>query len=234
MKTQVNQFSILLLATLFISLLSSFLQVLVFEYFGIETHSNYIINGLITQVLVFIGGGLLYLKLTGQKLFDTVAINKPHTKGLLITLTLFLTAMLLSYLCSMINLWLTDFEYLKTAVLKNEAIVALQAELIASYKGFEVIYALAFFAVLPAIAEEFLFRGLLQKIMIDWTKSVFWGIILTAICFSIMHFQIQSVLPIFTVGVILGYAYYRLNNIWYPIIIHFLYNAIQVLIVNLG
>ncbi|MFD1551499.1 hypothetical protein DNU06_03655 [Putridiphycobacter roseus] len=234
MTAYFNQFSVLLLSTIFISLVSGLLQIFLVDFFEVDITSNYIVNGLITQIFVFIGGGLLYLKLTAQSFYSVIQIKSINLKGLLTALGLFIVAIALSNILSVFNAWAVDFDYFKDALNRNEEIVALQTKLINSFEGVEIIYAVAFFGVLPAVAEEFLFRGLLQKIMVDWTKSVYIGITLTALCFAILHFQIQSVLPIFGVGLILGYTYDKLNNIWYPIIIHFLYNSLQVLMLNYG
>jgi membrane protease YdiL (CAAX protease family) len=44
-------------------------------------------------------------------------------------------------------------------------------------------------AILPAIGEEFLFRGVLQKLFISWTRNNHAGVILEAFIFSFLHFQ---------------------------------------------
>lgn len=83
-------------------------------------------------------------------------------------------------------------------------------------------------AFLPAIGEEFLFRGVLQKILTNWTKNVHWGIWITAVLFSAFHFQFFGFLPRLLLGVIFGYLLIWSGSLWFPIIAHFVNNAAAV------
>ncbi|MCG8412386.1 MAG: CPBP family intramembrane metalloprotease [Bacteroidales bacterium] len=84
-------------------------------------------------------------------------------------------------------------------------------------------------AVLPAIGEELIFRGIFQKLFIEWTKSIYWGIILSAFLFSFIHFQFYGFLPRFMLGLLFGYLFYRSGSIWIPILAHFVNNSLAVL-----
>ena len=83
--------------------------------------------------------------------------------------------------------------------------------------------------VIAAVGEELIFRGLLQKLMYDLVKNVHVAIIITAILFSAFHFQFFSFLPRLVLGIILGYLMYMGRSIWYPIIAHFVNNAMGVI-----
>lgn len=83
-------------------------------------------------------------------------------------------------------------------------------------------------AVIPAIGEELLFRGVLQRIFVEWTKNVHWGIIITAILFSAFHFQFYGFLPRMLLGILLGYLMVYGKSIWFPIFAHFANNAFAV------
>ena len=83
-------------------------------------------------------------------------------------------------------------------------------------------------AVIPAIGEELLFRGVLQKIFINWTKNVFLGVLITSIAFALLHFQFLSVLPRFVLGMVLGYMFVWTRSLWMPILAHFVNNALAV------
>ncbi|MCX6232512.1 MAG: CPBP family intramembrane metalloprotease [Bacteroidetes bacterium] len=84
-------------------------------------------------------------------------------------------------------------------------------------------------ALLPALGEEFMFRGVLQKLFKDWTAKVHIAIFITAFLFSAMHLQFFGFIPRFVLGLILGYLYYFSNNLWVPIAAHFLNNATAVI-----
>jgi membrane protease YdiL (CAAX protease family) len=83
-------------------------------------------------------------------------------------------------------------------------------------------------ALLPAIGEELLFRGLLQKQFAELSKNHHVGIWLAAFLFSFMHFQFFGFIPRLILGVLLGYIYYFSKSLWLPILAHFTNNALAV------
>jgi len=83
--------------------------------------------------------------------------------------------------------------------------------------------------VIAAVGEELIFRGLLQRLMIDMVKNVHLAIIITALLFSAFHFQFYSFLPRFVLGLVLGYLMFYGRSIWYPILAHFVNNAMGVI-----
>ncbi|PZX64451.1 CPBP family intramembrane glutamic endopeptidase [Hydrotalea sandarakina] len=83
-------------------------------------------------------------------------------------------------------------------------------------------------AIAPAIFEETFFRGGMQNILVQWTKSAAAGIIITSIIFSAAHTSYYGFLPRFGLGIILGYIYYYGKNIWLNILLHFLNNGFAV------
>ena len=80
-------------------------------------------------------------------------------------------------------------------------------------------------ALLPALGEELLFRGIIQRIFIDWTKNIHIGIIIAAILFSTFHFQFYGFIPRMLIGIYLGYLFVWSKNIWVPVMAHFVNNA---------
>lgn len=83
--------------------------------------------------------------------------------------------------------------------------------------------------VIAAVGEELIFRGVLQRLMIGMFKNVHLGVVITAILFSAFHFQFFSFLPRFVLGLVLGYLMYYGRSIWYPILAHFVNNAMGVI-----
>lgn len=83
-------------------------------------------------------------------------------------------------------------------------------------------------AIIPAIGEELIFRGALQRIFSRWTGNYHIAIWLTAIIFSTIHFQFYGFLPRMLLGAIFGYLLVWSGSLWLPIIAHFLNNAIAV------
>ena len=57
-------------------------------------------------------------------------------------------------------------------------------------------------ALLPAVGEEFLFRGVLLRLFREWTKNKHAAILISAFLFSAIHFQFYGFLPRFLLGVL--------------------------------
>jgi membrane protease YdiL (CAAX protease family) len=83
-------------------------------------------------------------------------------------------------------------------------------------------------AVLPAIGEEFMFRGLLQRLLKEWLGSVHMAIIISAFFFSAMHMQFYGFFPRMMLGIIFGYMFYWSGSLWVPVWAHFINNGAAV------
>ncbi|MBX2931495.1 MAG: CPBP family intramembrane metalloprotease [Chitinophagaceae bacterium] len=92
----------------------------------------------------------------------------------------------------------------------------------------EYIFSLIVIALAPAIFEETLFRGAIQRLLQNWFKNVWAAIIITSIIFSLVHLSYYGFLARVGLGVILGLIFYYSRNIWLSILAHFLNNAIAV------
>lgn len=88
-------------------------------------------------------------------------------------------------------------------------------------------------AFLPAIGEELLFRGVIQRIFTNMTKNYHWGIWISAILFSALHMQFYGFVPRVLLGAIFGYLLVWSGSMWLPILGHFLNNAIAVIAIYL-
>ena len=93
----------------------------------------------------------------------------------------------------------------------------------------ELIFSLIVMAVLPALGEEFVFRGILQKNLERLFKNGHIAVWTAAFLFSAFHFQFMGFLPRFFLGVLLGYLFFWTRNLWIPIATHFIYNGFQVI-----
>ena len=63
-------------------------------------------------------------------------------------------------------------------------------------------------AVLPALCEEFFFRGTLQQLFCRWMGNAHVAIWVTAIIFSAIHFQFSGFFARMLLGAYLGYLFY--------------------------
>ena len=108
---------------------------------------------------------------------------------------------------------------------REEMIEAMTAFL-ASGEGVKRVVILLSVAGLPAIFEELSFRGVLQPLLIRATGSAFWGIALTAIVFSAIHFQFYGFLPRVLLGALFGWLAHRSGSLIPGMAAHFANNAL--------
>ncbi len=93
----------------------------------------------------------------------------------------------------------------------------------------ELMFNLLVVAVIPAIGEELLFRGVIQQKLEQGFGHAVAAVWITAILFSAIHLQFQGFIPRMILGAILGYLLVWTRNLWIPIIAHFFFNGAQVL-----
>lgn len=93
----------------------------------------------------------------------------------------------------------------------------------------DLIVNLLMIGLLPAIGEEFIFRGVFQKLFYQYTKRIHLSVFITAIIFSAIHMQFLGFLPRFALGVFLGYLLVWTGSIWAPVLAHFINNASAVI-----
>ena len=84
-------------------------------------------------------------------------------------------------------------------------------------------------ALIPAIGEELLFRGVLQQLFAKWTGKIHLAIFISAFLFSAIHMQFFGFLPRFVLGLVLGYMFFWSKNLWLPILAHFTNNALAII-----
>ena len=85
--------------------------------------------------------------------------------------------------------------------------------------------------ITPAVCEEFLFRGAIQRTLKRWFANPHSAIWLTATIFSAIHFQFYEFFTRLFLGAGLGYIYFYTGSLWCAIFGHFLNNATVVVFV---
>ncbi|RFZ82882.1 CPBP family intramembrane metalloprotease [Mucilaginibacter terrenus] len=87
--------------------------------------------------------------------------------------------------------------------------------------------------LLTAIAEEFMFRGVLQTIMLRWTGNTHAAIWITAALFSAFHMEFFGFLPRMLLGGLFGYFVAYSGSIWPAVWAHFINNGTAVIVTYL-
>ena len=194
---------------------------------------------LINQIGIFILTPLIFARLVDQKSMTYLKLDRWPT-----LLTILLGISMVYTLLPFIN-WLTEVntnlrlpeslsnleQWMKTK--ENQADTITKVFLsVRSLKGLGL--NLVVVALIPAIGEELLFRGLIQRLLVEWTKNKHWGVWLAAMLFSGMHMQFYGFFPRMFLGLMLGYLFVYTKSLWLPMMVHFINNASSVMIYYLN
>lgn len=101
--------------------------------------------------------------------------------------------------------------------------------MLAGTSGGTLVVNILFIGVLTGLCEELLFRGAIQRIISSGPVNVHIAIWITAIIFSIIHFQFFGFLPRVLLGAFFGYMFYWTGSIWIAAIAHAINNSMYVL-----
>lgn len=85
-------------------------------------------------------------------------------------------------------------------------------------------------ALVPAICEELFFRAGVQNLLQRWFKNVHVAVWVTAALFSLAHGEVFVFLPRFLLGALLGYLYVGGGSLVVNVLVHFVNNAIVVIL----
>jgi membrane protease YdiL (CAAX protease family) len=104
-----------------------------------------------------------------------------------------------------------------------------QTEFLTNFSSIgELLMALIIIAVLPAIGEELVFRGLIQNELYRASRNIHVAIWFAAMLFSAIHFQFFGFVPRLLLGALFGYLYYWSGSLPLAIVAHFVNNAVSV------
>jgi len=85
-------------------------------------------------------------------------------------------------------------------------------------------------AVLPAIFEELVFRGLMINMASNTFRRKRTAVLFQAFVFATIHFSPFEFAGIFAMGLIFGLIYVSTGSLWYSTIAHFIFNASTVMV----
>ena len=150
------------------------------------------------------------------------AVQYPKKINALAGILIFLTIISMVPLISTLVTWNAEIQFpsgmaeFEATLQKLENDAAVLTERILAGSSFQhFLINLLIIAILPAIGEEFIFRGVLQKILVDWTKNSLVAILIASIIFSAFHMQFYGFIPRLLLGIYFGYIFYWSKSIWF-------------------
>lgn len=198
-------------------------------------HANKLLL-LLQHVGMFVLPPLVFAQLVSKNSFEYLLLKRPETTWhwALALAVMFLALLPINLLVewnAAIELpasakWLE--EILKSA--ENQAAELTEA-LLSDVSVTALVVNVLLIAVIPAIGEELMFRGAIQRLLSQWTGSYHAGIWASALLFSALHFQFYGFLPRLALGALFGYMVIWSGSLWLPIAAHFINNFTAVLLV---
>ncbi|WP_301173245.1 CPBP family intramembrane glutamic endopeptidase [Brevibacillus nitrificans] len=106
--------------------------------------------------------------------------------------------------------------------IEKEIVQAKQTDMLAAAASFLVI------GIMVPIAEEILFRGVIQTYLVRRVGAVI-GIVLSSLWFALLHIDLALFVPLFVIGLGLGFVRHRYDSIWGAVLLHAVNNLTGVL-----
>ena len=216
--------------------------VLLITIFGLKL-DNANINALrllqmASQVLFILLPALIFSKMIYEDVTTVIRFRLPHWKevALFSTGIIILTPLLNSFLLIQNyyldiwskNIWLFQ-ELRKFLDQLNQMVEQSYGQLLKVNNIYDGLIVIAVVSITPAICEEIMFRGYIQK-SFELRFNKFTAALITAFFFGVYHFNPFAIIPLTLLGLFFGYAAYRSNSIAVPIILHFLNNFAAVIL----
>ena len=89
---------------------------------------------------------------------------------------------------------------------------------------YQIVIYLAYSVLIPAVVEEYLFRGTVCKSLTPYGNGT--AIIISAILFALMHSNVEQLLYTFVAGLLFAWVYTETKNIALPIALHLINNGV--------
>ena len=184
------------------------------------------------QLGLFLTPAILLAITEGKKPSQFYGLKMPKTNSLLIVMLIMAVSMPAMGFVNEHNQQMQLPTFLKgieswMRKMEDEGMVTTMAILKMNSIG-GLIINLIVIAVVPAICEEFIFRGGLQRTLLRLFKNTHVAIWTSAIIFSAIHFQFFGFFPRLLLGAAFGYIYFWTGSIWYAVFAHFLNNGFAV------
>lgn len=210
--------------------------------FGFDLESAPV-NGLrfatiIGQILFIFLPALFFSKWIYGDISKIISVKVPRWKELFLFVLgiVILTPMLQSYLYIQnyfFEKWAESSQFINSIKnlldSLNELIEKTFGNLIYADNIVEMILVVITISIIPAICEEVMFRGYIQR-SFEFKFKAHSAALLTAVFFALYHFNPYGLIPLAIIGYYLGFAAYSSQSLFIPMVLHFLNNFFAVVL----
>ncbi len=184
----------------------------------------------VNQAVLFLGSSFVFALLFGFNATDRFRVHAPALNTLLVPLLALFSLPLIQAAYEVNQALIPDEGLMSTLAEPAEKLAAEMTEAILDMPDtLTLLINLFVVALVPAICEEFAFRGVLQNQLAKATRNPHVAIWLTAFVFSFVHFQFYGFIPRMLLGAFFGYLVVHSGSIWAAVLAHFINNAAAVL-----
>lgn len=180
----------------------------------------------ITQLVGFAMPVLLFFLLFGGASIHNLSLKNP---GIYIVIAplLIITAAPIIDLSAVVNgLLIPENSWLERTFKPTEELAQQMTRMFLDpASGVPVAIAFLSIAIIPALCEELVFRGVMMPLLAKMTRNIHAAVWITAILFSLIHVQFYGFLPRMIMGALLGYFVVWSGSLWSSILAHFINNA---------
>lgn len=185
--------------------------------------------GLIVQVFTHIFTFFVFIKVTDSSFNQLIDHEKLAWKKLILIPIVVVAAIFVVNFFTIISTGIFEslqaYSYLEDEYAKNAKLEGY----LTHQEPLRLVYSIFVIGIVTSIGEELVYRGVLLKKLFEATYNKHFAVLISAIIFAAMHGHPVQILPIAVMGVAFGYIYLYTRNIWYTVIIHCLFNAIQII-----
>lgn len=204
------------------------------DYSNPDTISLFKYLQVVNQLGLFIFPPLLFAYWVSRKIATYLLLNvKPQIKVIVVSIMIIFASLPFISWLGEINQSLSLPESLSGIENWMERMENKANELITAFLNVKSLGAMLFnvfmIAIIPAVGEEFLFRGVILRLFKEWTKNAHIAVLVSAFLFSALHLQFYGFMPRLLLGVILGYLFVWSGSLWVPMLIHFINNAFAII-----
>ncbi len=190
------------------------------------------------QILFILLPALIFSKAVYEDVTHIIRFHPPKFKEILLfTAGIIILMPLLQYYLSIQNYLInilaeaSPFVHtVKTFLDKlNDMVDKTYGNLLSVHSVIDGILVILVVSVVPAICEETMFRGFIQR-SFEFKMKPVWAALITAVFFGIYHFNPYALIPLIILGFYFGFAAYMSDSIFVPMSMHFLNNFISVIL----